>query len=191
MSNEGNVDLEESKDMVSDIPETETEHDHDVYCVRCGRQVADAPLTVSEEVMQEYTRSLLGQRPFTKTLTLFNGALRLTFEILSAEQRGLIDSQKMSMNFDTTLDLTLLATLALVETFDFDLHVSTPVYSANYAERLAYCKNVPKSVHEVFGNIDTTRLNIYKRCAMSFDVLCRALTEQVFNTDFYDGIGLF
>lgn len=160
------------------------------HCPRCGRSIYEGYVKVSEDVMKDYTRSLLGQRRFSKTIELLEGNLRITFEALGADQSELIAVHAKDMTLDKILDLKLLATLSNVQVIDPVMHETTDKYTASYEDRVAYCKTVPESMAAVLKDIDAPLMGIIRKCALSFDVLCAALKEQVFNSDFYEGIGL-
>ena len=163
---------------------------HSTHCPRCGKMVEDSYITVSEDTMQEYTRCMLGQRSFSKTIELLGGVLKLTFVALSAEQAELVKNLASDMSIEEILDLKLLATLSKIEVVDSTIHETIDKYVAEYADRLGYCKKFPKDITKVITDVDAPMLGIIRKCALSFDVLCSAIKDNIFNQDFYEGIGL-
>ena len=159
-------------------------------CPRCGRDMSAGDVSVSEEVMQEYTRCMLGQIPFTKTVTLMHGAATLTFEAMSAEQSEVLKMLIRDMTIDQIIDAKLLATLKQVSIVDPTIHVITDLYTADAAERLEYCKKFPEKITDVIKDIDAPMLGVIRRAAIAFDVLCNNIKEQLCSSDFYEGIGL-
>lgn len=175
----------------TNTPEMEDVYqEHAILCPRCHKNISQPELTVAEEVLQEYTRCLLGQRPFTKTMTLFDGSIQVTFESMSAEQAEQFKVVMADADIDRSLDAKLLATLKIVKVIDKDLQTSTDTYVADYNTRLGYCKNMPATITDVLKGVDAPMLGVLRKCAMAFEVLCVTIRESVFSGDFYEGIGL-
>ena len=160
------------------------------HCPRCGKSLDGAHISVAEEVMQEYTRCMLGQKSFSKTLELLGGTLRITFTALSAEQAEMVKVLARGMTLEEILDLKLLATLSNIEMVDSVMHETVEKYAAEYESRVGYCKKFPEDITKVLVDIDAPMLGIIRKCALSFDILCNAIKDKIFNEDFYVGIGL-
>lgn len=162
-----------------------------VRCPRCNKEVSEGYLTVSDDVLKEYTRCLLGQRPFSKTMDIFGGVMRVTFEAMSAEQAELFQTI-INENTDLArvLDIKMLATLKSISMVDSNMAATTDIYLADYNTRREYCKNAPADVTAIIKNIDAAVLGTLRRCALAFDTLCVAIKDSVFSEDFYTGIGL-
>ncbi len=162
----------------------------DIICPRCNKNISQAALTVSEDVLKEYTRCLLGQRPFTKTMSMFGGTMQLTFESMSAEQAEVFKTVMVEADVEKALDAKLLATLKNIKVIDTDNQTSVDTYTADYNTRLGYCKSMPAEVATVIKNVDAPLLGVLRKCALTFELLCVTIRESVFNGDFYEGIGL-
>jgi hypothetical protein len=181
-----------SKEQTNDvaIEATEAHEEHALICPRCNKNLSQPELTVSEDVRKEYTRCLLGQRPFTKTLTLLDGALQVTFESMSAEQAELFRTVMADAEIERAIDAKLLATLKTIKVIDKEVQTSVDTYMADYNTRLGFCKSMPPAITEVLKNIDAPMLGILRKCTVTFDLLCMTIREDVFAGDFYEGIGL-
>ena len=160
-------------------------------CPRCNKEVSEGYLTVADDVLKEYTRCLLGQRPFSKTMDLFGGVMRVTFEAMSAEQAELFQTiVSEDTDLARILDIKMLATLKSISMVDSNMSATTDVYLADYNTRKEYCRNAPTDVTAIIKNIDAAVLGTLRRCALAFDTLCVAIKDSVFSEDFYTGIGL-
>lgn len=181
-----------SNDAVIEENKVKEEHveEHAVLCPRCNKNIAQADLTVTDDVLKEYTRCLLGQRPFTKTMTLFKGAMQVTFESMSAEQAEIFRTVMAEADLDRALDAKLLATMKNIKVIDATTQTSADTYTADYNTRLGYCKSMPAEVTDVLKGIDAPMLGVLRKCALTFELLCLTIRESVFSEDFYEGIGL-
>jgi hypothetical protein len=185
-----------SSDVAEEVKQVQTEQvedhieEHAIICPRCNKNITQADLTVAEDVLKEYTRCLLGQRPFAKTMTLFKGSMQVTFESMSAEQAEIFKATMAEADLDRALDAKLLATLKNIKVIDTATQTSVDTYTADYNSRLSYCKSMPAEVTNVLKNIDAPMLGVLRKCALTFELLCLTIRESVFSEDFYEGVGL-
>ena len=159
-------------------------------CPRCHKDLSQPHISVAEDVIKEYTRCLLGQRPFSKTINLLDGTLQVTFEGMTAEQSELLKPLLVEADIDRAIDMKLLATLKSVRAVDKGMQTSVDTYMADYNTRKQYCKSVPADITEVFASLDAPMLGVLRRCALAFDMLCLSIRESIFDDHFYTGIGL-
>ena len=180
----------EQKDVEQQAPETDSKFS--IRCERCGRSVAVAPITVATEVMQDYVRSMLAQRRFTRTVTLFNGAVSIELEALSAEQDKsirtlMLDSKNTVQNI---LDTRIAGCLASVKLMNTELHTAEEIYSADYDKRKALTSGVVHDIDSMLPAVDVVLRDLIKASAVTFLALCNAIAEQMIDNDFYTGAGL-
>lgn len=64
-------------------------------CPRCGFDTRSAIVHISDDDKKEYMRSILGERPFIKTYSMFEGQFGITFKDMTSD-----DSKKLVELFD-------------------------------------------------------------------------------------------
>jgi hypothetical protein len=62
-------------------------------CKNCGFDPDKDPVEVTEMDKEEFVRSILAQRPFTKTFAMFGGRMKITFRIRTMQENDLIAEQ--------------------------------------------------------------------------------------------------
>lgn len=172
-----------------------TEHSP-VICKRCGRDSADAPLKVTEEVMKRYLRSVLGGKPFTNTFSIADGKISAEFQEISADVADKLQRVLRNMDGDSAInsavDFKLLFTLKKLELIDEDGTVVVKYDSKNFADKINFDKdvNVAAKFEEFSKYFDEVLLGILRRMSIAFALLLKAITDQLTSSDFYDGVGL-
>lgn len=185
------VDPKDAKIAELEAKVKELEEAHHV-CKRCGRDNMEADLKVKEEIVQEYFRSLLGQRPFSHTLKAMNGMLNIEFTL----QHG--DSLLASLSSERTKDLGetgtaimfMMSTLSAVTFTDKEKGVSKVIYSADEETLTKAVENYGKYYDKLVKNIDAVQLSVIRQASILFNVLVMQLMTAVVNKDFYEGAGL-
>lgn len=161
------------------------------YCKRCGRQVTDDPITVSDEVVKEYMRCRLGGRPFTKEIKVLNGSFVIMLETANAKLVRIIDRYLDVNGVLTNPDVQLLALITKLERVDVDSGVISTVYEADQQARIDALKNVEAGMDRLSGDLDAVELGVVRRACKAFVVLNNVLMETVVDENFYSGVGLF
>lgn len=157
-------------------------------CPRCGKDLSQPQLRVSEETVKDYVRHMLGGRRFKKEFEMFDGALKITFEEPTAGE----DWKKQTSGDSTELarDKYMLLTLAAVETVDKEVGVTKALYKKSPNERLELINNVPEGIANLSESLSTVQLAIVSRCSTTFAALLSLIISEVTSEDFYKGAGL-
>lgn len=171
--------------MSDDVNHSE---EHPVTCPRCGKDITQPQLKVSEDVLRDYVKHMLGGRRFKKIYELFDGALRVTFEEPTAGE----DWKKQATGGPRELagDKYMLLTLASVETVDSEAGVVKYLYNKTPNERLELIRDVPASMESLSEALTTVQLAVVSRCATVFAALLSVIIAEVTSADFYEGAGL-
>ena len=82
-------------DVAQKIEQVDAGMGGQVICPRCGFDTRQAKLEVLESDRQEYIRALLGNRPFVKVYSLFDGQLKVTLQDMTSDA-----STKLAGMFD-------------------------------------------------------------------------------------------
>jgi hypothetical protein len=177
------------------IKELEDELRNKQECKRCGRPMGSDPLQVSDEVMEEYFRCLLGQKPFEKTFKLFGGQLLITFRELPG--RAIIENDKASERYTTdaefaeSLDMYLLtSTLKNVSVFDNKTLETTVLYEASEEDLIENAKNPREAYSRLLEKVGQLKIALIRRVSTAFSYLVTALIEKGQDENFYEGAGL-
>ena len=160
-------------------------------CKRCGRSNMDKPLKVREEIVKEYFRSLLGQRPFSYTLKALDGYLNIEFTLQHGE--SLLASIKDTSGIAddaNVLTMTLMSTLTAVTLIDKEKGVSKVVYSAEPKDLTRAVTDYKEYYEKLVKSIDAIQLSVIRQASALFNVLVVQLMNAVANEDFYKGAGL-
>lgn len=167
---------------------TVTDNTTPLICPRCGKDVNQPELTVSEDVLRDYVRHMLGGRRFKKVFDSFEGALRIAFEEPTAGE----DWKKQATGGPRELagDKYMLLTLASVEVVDKEAGVIRSLYCKTPNERLELIKDVPTSMEQLADSLTTIQLAVVSRCATVFAALLSLIIAEVTSADFYEGAGL-
>lgn len=161
-------------------------------CKRCGRNNMEADLKVKEEILQEYFRSLLGQRPFTHTLKAMNGMLNIEFTL----QRGdtllasLSSGPTQEIGSDSMATMLMMSTLSAVTFVDKERGISKVIYSADLDKLTSAVDNYKEYYDALIKSIDAVQLSVLRQASMIFNMLVMQLMTAVVNKDFYEGAGL-
>ena len=169
----------------------ELEEAHHV-CKRCGRDNMEADLKVKEDIVQEYFRSLLGQRPFSRTLKAMNGMLNIEFTL----QHG--DSLLASISSERTQDvgdngsaiMFMMSTLSAVTFIDKEKGISKVIYSADEDALTNAVKDYGNYYNKLVKSVDAIQLSVIKQASILFNLLVFQLMSAVIDKDFYEGAGL-
>jgi hypothetical protein len=184
--------VEALKKEIKDLTE---KLEHASSCARCGRKLGTAPLTVSDDTMEEYFRCLLGQRPFEKTFKLFDGQLLLTFRELSGE--ALIKASEYKGNISDDADFAdtletyfITGMLVSVDTYDPKTMITTNIYSMTDEGLIENIKNPRQAYDNLLKAVGQLKIAIIRRACSMFEYLLTALVEKSQDTNFYEGAGL-
>lgn len=171
--------------MSEDIHDTEATLER---CPRCGKDLSQPQMDVSEEALKDYVRHMLGGRRFKKEFLMFEGVLRITFEEPTAGE----DWKKQTIGGSRELasDRYMLLTLASVEVIDNEAGVVKTLYSKSPNERLELIRDVPASMEALVETLSTIQLAVVSRCATTFAALLSLIIAKVTSEDFYKGAGL-
>ena len=162
-----------------------------LVCKRCGRPHLDKDVSVSEDVLKEYTRCALGGIPFTKTFTILNGEITVTFEALPAEFEVSLGYITNSADSDMqALDIRLLMSLTEIRMFDRETSGLKVFYSADLDARRKMLENPKDARIELSSKVDAVLLGALRRMSATFVILQNAILEELVNKDFYEGVGL-
>ena len=184
--------IKELEDKVKDLEDQLAVRE---VCKRCGRELGTAPLSIKDDVMEDYFRHLLGQEPFEKTFKLFNGQLRLTFKELSG--KSIVENSKKAAEhesyseFADSLEMYLVVSmLKSVETFDPNTMVTTTIYSKTDEELLENTKNPKEAYEKLLETVGQVKIAIIRKACTVFEYLLTALIEKGQDTNFYEDAGL-
>lgn len=157
-------------------------------CPRCGKDVTQPELKVSEDALKDYVRHMLGGRRFKKSFNLFDGALKVVFEEPTAGE----DWKKQLAGGPRELagDKYMLLTLSSIETVDNEVGITKSLYNKTPNERLELIKDVPASMEQLSDVLTTVQLAVVSRCATAFAALLSLIISEVTSEDFYTGAGL-
>lgn len=183
------------KELNDKIAELENRLSTREICKRCGRELGTEPLTVSDEVMEEYFKNLLGQTPFEKTFKLFGGKLLLTFRELSGsaiiENNKRIEETKSPEEFADVVEMYLITgMLVRVETYDPKTMTTTSVYSMTDEQLLENTKNPKKAYDNLLQLMGQLQMAVIRRACTTFEYLLTALIEKGQDPNFYEDAGL-
>lgn len=162
--------------------------EHLTECPRCGKDLKQPQLKVSEEAVKDYVRHMLGGRRFRKEFDMFDGALKIVFEEPTASE----DWKKQTAGGPRELagDKYMLLTLASVATVDTDAGIVKTIYAKSPNERLELITDVPASMEKLSDVLTTVQLAVVSRCATTFAALLSLIIAEVTSEDFYKGAGL-
>lgn len=181
---------EEQKNQVIEL---QTKLSELTVCRRCGLPVDDKPIALSDDVKKEYFKTLLTNKPFSKEYELFDGAVRITFEVAKGE---LVTAQRTAINNTTNMtintinDVLLISALAKVVTYDNDTDEVKTLYIKDAAARTDALKSLSSSIEELEQTVDFVLLACVRRTLEEFSRLVKALTDNGLDENFYKGDGL-
>lgn len=158
-----------------------------VRCQRCGRLSAAAPISIDESTKKEYFRCLLGQRPFSKTVKMFSGAVEVTFEEPSAAVQRRLESYTGTSQAVMD-DMNLIGSIKELIHVDTDTGNSTVIYSATVEDRLASLADPASAIDKI--GLSSVELTALRRVCGVFYVLLGTLAGSVLTDDFFAGVGL-
>lgn len=160
-------------------------------CKRCGREDTDAPLRVREDIVKDYFRAILGQRPFVFTYKAFNGAMNIEFtmqhgDILLAE----LNRERTDITSPSYANRLLMSTLSGVTLVDKERGTSKIVYSADVEDLIKAVDDYNDYYTKLVKKIDAVQLGVIKQASLLFNLLLSQLMHEVTTADFYEGAGL-
>lgn len=158
-------------------------------CNRCGRASRTAPLKVNDDVMRRYFRSMLGQIPFTHTITALDGMLSATFML----QRGDVLVAKYNEKADAEgkdIESMIASTLVSVKVIDKTAEIEKVVYSRTPEELAATAGDWKKGYSELLNAVDLIQLAFVKTACSAFVVLVSTIIDSIQSEDFFEGAGL-
>jgi hypothetical protein len=161
----------------------ETEHK---ACPRCGWTDAPVP-KASDEDKQEYLRCVMGNRAFSKTYPLYDGAVNITFQSLDSEAVQAvnkvlmqIDSPSPEVADDLNIKLKLIYFTKKYSTAEIVTEYETPVIETpadidtEFSKRFPYMEPV---------------LRVITQSYMIFTQLQELLVAEAFDENFWKGAG--
>lgn len=161
-----------------------------IYCKRCGRQVVEDPVTVSDDVVKEYMRCRLGGRPFSREMRVLNGSFIITAETADADIIRLLDRYIDINGVLTNPDMQLLALISKLERVDLDSGITTTIYEADRSVRKAALTDTETGIGKLCANLDAVELGVVRRACKAFVILNNILMETIVDENFYKGVGL-
>ena len=169
------------------IEELSAEHH---VCKRCGRDNMEEDLTVKEEVLQEYFRSLLGQRPFSYTLKALNGMLNIEFTLQHGDSLLASLGDNKDMDASAAATMFMMSTLSAVSLVDKERGLSKVIYAADEDVLTKAVANYNEYYSKLVKSIDAVQLSVIRQASALFNLLVIQLMNAVVNKDFYEGAGL-
>lgn len=161
-----------------------------IYCKRCGRQVTDEPVTVSDDVVKEYMRCRLGGKPFSRELKVLNGSFIITAETADAGLIRIVDKYLDVNGILPNPDVQLLALITKLERVDVDSGIIDTLYEADIDARKDALANVEVGMDKLCKKLDAVELGVVRRACKAFVVLNNILMEMIVDENFYSGVGL-
>ena len=162
-------------------------------CRRCGMQVTDKPLTLSEDVKKAYFKTLLTNKPFSKEYELFDGTVKIVFEM---SKGALLTAQRTAMNkidnmtMSAINDVVLLSNLVSISTYDSDVEESNILYEKNVDERIEALSDIEGSIKVLEDTVDYVLLACVRKVMEEFGLLVKTLVDNGLDENFYKGDGL-
>lgn len=181
--------IKERDELKTQLEELKKKSEEPSVCNRCGRDDKLAPLKVRDDVKQKYFKSMLGQIPFTHTLTALDGQLSATFMM----QRGdvLIAKYKEGATVgEDSIKSMLVSTLVTVKVVDKATEIEKVLYAKKQEELLSGISDVPAAYEEILKSLDIVQLAFVRMACDTFTLLVSQLIEAVSSEDFFEGAGL-
>jgi hypothetical protein len=155
-------------------------------CPRCNHNLADLSSGPTEDEKQEYIRTLLGDRPYTKKYSLYNGRLNLLFSAISSnasEGLGQILKEIKEDDPQTRMTECLKVKLLYYLRERGDDKYSPPTGAESYEE-------LQTMFQKRFGSMSEDVVAVLIRSYLQFTLLLGQLTEAAFDANFWKGAGL-
>ena len=164
-------------------------------CKRCGRELGTEPIKVSDDVLEEYFKCMLGQKPFEKTFRLFGGKLLITFRELSGasivESNKRAESAKSADEFADVLEMYLITgMLTKVELYDERTMTTSTVYEMTDEQLIANTKNPKQAYDKLVETVGQMHIAVIRKACTVFEYLITALIERSQDENFYADAGL-
>jgi hypothetical protein len=160
-----------------------------VPCRRCG--YAEGDTKPPEDDMQEYMRSVLGNRRFSKTYELMRGQIKVTFTTIDTNASERVNKiiDRLSVLEDpvqfravaTKINMAYMLTSYTMGGETKELEVSQATTP----------ETVTKDFVERFGDMDESIIQLLTRAMGTFITLKSALIDECFDEAFYKGAGPF
>lgn len=183
------VDTEVAKQTEADATEGKAPEADDEAspCQRCGWQDGQGEPTPAD--MREYTRSILGSRPFTKTYELMQGQIKLTFISLDGATSEVLNSHILGIKTEDPLIYnTALAKVRLLyyaRGVKLGVEETIPFSVPENDTEL----DIDKLFIERFGKLPESVVSMVTRSLNLFRGLEAALMSKAFDENFWTGAG--
>lgn len=159
-------------------------------CKRCGYEYAEEDLKVDEEDLKEFVRSLLGNHPFTKEYSLFNGEFKVSYRTLQSDQSSRLAEHLYTLdrlfNEDQKreMDSAVLKLKLCYYTKECN-KIAFPVISKEKDT-----ETVLKECKDFLSVFTDNAMSILTRTLSEFLILQRMLIEEGYDVNFWEGAGL-
>lgn len=160
-----------------------------VACNRCGREDKTASLEVREDIIQKYFRSMLGQVPFTHTITAFDGQLSATF-MMHRGDALLAKYKKEIEDGESDVKYTLLSTLINVKVVDKTTDIERVLYNKSPEELSSVIANGEEEYNKLLSSLDIVQLSFVRNACDAFVILVSHIIGKIQSKDFFKGAGL-
>lgn len=158
-------------------------------CNRCGRENKTAAISVNDEIMKRYFRSMLGQVPFTHTITAMDGMLSATFMLQRGDVLVAKYNEKASAD-GKDIESMIASTLVNVKVIDKTAELEKVIYSRTPEELSATAGDWKKGYSALLESIDLIQLAFVKAACSAFVVLVSTIIDSIQSADFFEGAGL-
>ena len=178
--------------MPENMQNTETVENH--RCKRCGFDQREDYTPVNDDLLQEYFRYALAQKPFTKTYELYNGTIELVFEEATGKLLRLQEHTIMALGRGDTppalsdvADFSLLTSLVSIRQRAVAGGPLTTIYFADAGrrEQLLTEQKLPDELNAV----PMILLQALRSAYTQFARLCGALITAAQDENFWQGVG--
>ena len=166
--------------------ELEEKAKEEVTCLRCGRDSATKPLKIREDIIQKYFRSMLGQVPFTHTVSTLGGRLTATLTM----NRGDVLLAHYNAADGISQNVMLVSTLSSVKVVDPDTDIVKVVYEATNEDLVNAVKNNDAMYDNLLKKLDVVQLAFVRNACDAFVILVNQMIDTINSEDFYEGAGL-
>lgn len=160
------------------------------YCKRCGRQVTEEPLKVSDDVVKEYMRCRLGGRLFSREFKSLDGSLIITLETANASISRLLEKYLDPDGILANSDAQVLALVSSIDRVDRDNGTINNIYKADAKDRKNALSDIDTGMDAICDALDVVELGLVRRATKAFVILNNVLMETAIDENFYKGVGL-
>ena len=161
-------------------------------CPWCGRDCTKTSVHISEDVLKEYVRCMLGQVEFRKEFSLLDNSIKVGFVEPPGDISVFLDErQKSGVDIHVLRDIRLLASFEYIGVVDEDTGDTTYIISRNDSERREEPLKYAKAIKELAERISSSQLALIRNCSSAFSILCTNIVDEMVNKNFYEGVGLY